>query len=435
MWRFRNIAKLNIILGALAFGSAANLQAQQLSATEKKILATVTQNMPATEKLLEQVVNINSGTLNVAGVKEVGNVFGKELTSLGFTTTWLPMPDSMRRAGHLVAQRKGHKGKKLLLLGHLDTVFEPDMPPNPYQRLNDSTATGQGVNDMKGGDVVIIAALKALAAHGLLKNTAITVYFTGDEENSGKPTRISRQDFINRAKESEVALAFEYAADLHTVATARRGSSSWELQVTGQQRHSSTIFSSDAGYGAIFEASRILNDFRKKLSQEKYLTFSPGLVAGGTEVKMGNGRAEAIGKTNIIAPQVKVSGDLRFLTENQKEKARTHMKEIVAQHLPGTSAQITFSDGIPAMEPTKANIQLARLVSDISEDMGLGKVKAGDPGARGAGDISYIAAYVPGLDGLGVTGKGAHAPGETINLKELPLLIQRTALLLYRLTR
>ena len=431
----RNFSYFKVVLFAVALGFANSVQAQGLSATEKKIIASVNQNMTATEHLLEQVVNINSGTLNIAGVQKVGEVFGQELDGLGFKTNWVRLPDSLQRAGHLVAQRKGKKGKKLFLIGHLDTVFEPDMPAGPFTRLNDSTATGQGVNDMKGGDVVIIAALKALAANGLLKNKSITVYFTGDEENSGKPSRISRHDFIQKAKESDVALAFENAVNLNTVATARRGSSTWELKVQGQQRHSSGIFSKEAGYGAIFEAARILDQFRETLSQEKYLTFSPGLIGGGTEVTLANGRTEALGKTNIISRAVVATGDLRFLSETQKEEARSKMKNIVAQNLSGTSAQITFTDGIPAMEPTKENDQLAQLVSDISQKMGLGVVKAGDPGARGAGDISYVAEYVPCLDGLGASGSGAHAPGETINLKELPLIIQRTALLIYRLTR
>ena len=435
MLNFSSRFTVPLILYLVTLGLSIETQAQKLSATEKKIIGSVNKKMPETEKLLEQVVNINSGTLNIAGVREVGKVFGQELEAVGFKTDWVFLPDSLERAGHLVAQRKGKKGKKLFLIGHLDTVFEPSMPAGPFTRLNDSIATGQGVNDMKGGNVIIIAALKALAANKLLKNTTITVYFTGDEESSGKPTSISRQDFIRKAKASDVALAFENAGNLNTVATARRGSSGWQLKVEGQQLHSSTIFSKSAGYGAIFESARILNEFREKLSREKYLTFNPGLIAGGTEVIMANGRAEATGKTNIIPPAVVATGDLRFLSEAQKEEARIKMKEIVKKNLPGTSAQITFTDGIPAMEPTKGNNALAQLVSQVSQDMGLGVVKPGDPGARGAGDISYVAAFVPCLDGLGAIGQGAHAPGETINLKELPLLIQRTALLIYRLTQ
>ena len=405
---------------------------QKLSPIEAKIIAQVNAQLPQTEAFLKKVVNINSGTLNVEGVREVGAIFRKEFDDLGFKTEWISLPDSLNRAGHLVAERKGTKGKKLFLIGHLDTVFEKAMSFTPYTYLNDSTVTGQGVNDMKGGDVVLLAALKVLKDNDLLDNTNLTVYFTGDEESSGKPTSISRKDFIERAKQTEIALAFETAVGLNTVATARRGSSGWKLNVKGIMGHSSTVFSQQAGYGAIYEAARILNDFREKLSQEKYLTFNPGLIVGGSEI---NDNKEAIGKDNIISPRVTVTGDLRFLTETQKENARMKMKEIVAQNLNKTKAEIIFQDGIPSMEPTPENEKVLATLNQVSLDLGFGEVKAGDPGSRGAGDISYIAKYVACLDGLGASGRGAHAPGETMNMKEFPKLIQRTAILIYRLTR
>ncbi|MBA4849194.1 M20/M25/M40 family metallo-hydrolase [Emticicia sp. BO119] len=414
-----------------------NSFAQKISSTEKKIIEHIKTNATQTEKLLEQVVNINSGTLNHEGVRQVGKIFSKEFEEMGFTTEWVSLPDSLNRAGHLVAYRTGKKGKKLFLIGHLDTVFEKSMSFTPFTRLNDSIATGQGVNDMKGGDVMIIAALKALQAQKLLDDTSITIYFTGDEESSGKPTSISRKDFIDRAKQSDIALAYETAVSFNIAATARRGSSGWELTTTGKTGHSSGLFSQNMGYGAIYEAARILDEFREALSSEKYLTFNPGVISGGTEVSYDPALAkgEAIGKTNIIAQKVIVQGDLRFISEMQKENARNKMREIVARHLNGTSAEIKFSDGIPAMEPTQANADLLKVLNQVSLDLNMGEVKAGDPGSRGAGDISYIAQYVPCLDGLGASGKGAHAPGEIINLKEFPGLTQRTALLIYRLTQ
>ncbi|CCH53086.1 peptidase M20 [Fibrisoma limi BUZ 3] len=407
---------------------------QSLTKPEKGIVQSVQKQMPETMAFLEKVVNINSGTLNIEGVRTVGKLMGDELQKLGFKTEWITLPDSMNRAGHLVATRQGKKGKKLFLIGHLDTVFEKSLPMEPFTRLNDSTASGQGVNDMKGGDVLVIAALKALQTQGLLDDTSITVYFTGDEESSGGPE--SRRDFIKRAKQCDVALAFETAQGLRTVTTGRRGASSWTLNVKARSGHSSGVFSS-LGYGAIYEATRILNEFRRTLSQEQYLTFNPGLIVGGAEVRYDDktAKAETVGKTNIVAGATLVKGDLRFLGEAQKENARARMREIVDKSLPQTKATITFADGIPSMEPSAANDDLRKLVSKVSEDMGLGPVAAGDPGSRGAGDVSFVAAYLPCLDGLGASGKGAHSIEETMNLKEYPLLIQRTAVLIYRLTR
>ena len=365
-----------------------NAYAQTLSKTEQKIVANIDADMAATIQLLKASVDINSGTFNIAGVKKTGELYAKELQALGFTVIWVPMPDSIQRAGHLVAFRKGKKGKRLFLIGHLDTVFEPDMPPNPYTKLNDTTATGQGVVDMKGGDVMVIAALKALYQQKLLDNTSITVYFTGDEEHAGSPRSVSRGDFIERSKQHDIALAFEGALGLDTVTTARRGASGWKLEVEAEQAHSAGIFK--VGYGSIYEAARIVNSFRERLSTQLFLTFNPALFIGGSDVQYDDKaqKGYVASKTNIIAPKTVVIGDLRFLTEAQKENARDTMRMIVAEHLAGTNATISFTDGIPSMPPTTGNDSLVKVVSAVSTALGYGEVAAGDPGQRGAGDIS-----------------------------------------------
>ena len=447
-----------ISLATICLGIGANqtVQAQTtkaattLSKEEQKVMDYIDANMPRAIALLKESVDINSGTLNIEGVKKVGAIFAREFEKANFKTKWIPMPDSLRRAGHLVAsigfnnasekatsKTKTNKGKKLFLIGHLDTVFEPDMPANPFTMLNDSTATGQGVTDMKGGDVVMIIALQALQAQGLLKDANIIAYLTGDEEHAGYPREVSRGDFIETAKQTEIALAFEGANGLNSVATARRGASGWLLNVKAKTGHSSGVFTAGAGYGAIYEAARIVNEFRVQLSTEKYLTFNPGVFIGGSEMNYDETKATgtAIGKTNIISPAVTVTGDLRFLTEEQKINARKKMQAIVDNSLAGTKATIDFQDGIPSMAPTEGNNKVLEVINGVTQAMGVGPTTAGDPGSRGAGDISYIAAYVDCIDGLGSSGRGAHAPGETINLKELPYLIKRAALTIYRLSK
>jgi glutamate carboxypeptidase len=410
-------------------------QAQELNADEKKILKTIHENLPRHLQLLEQMVNINSGTLNIAGVKANGEMLGVEFKKIGFATEWLGMPDSLKRAGHLVATRKGKKGKRLLLIGHLDTVFELDMPSNPYRKVNDSTVTGQGVEDMKGGDVIMLAALEALYKNGLLNDATITAYFTGDEEKSGSPLEVSRGDFIERGKQHDIALAFEGAIG-STIATGRRGSSGWILKVHGRQAHSSGVFRNN--YGAIYEAARILNEFRVQLANEQYLTFNPGVIIGGTEVDYNEASISGTvsGKTNIISPLCTVQGDLRFLTGQQLDSARARMQRIVASgNLAGTRAEISFTDGMFSMEPTAGNNKLASLLSKVSLDLGYGPLTPGDPAGRGAGDVSYVSAYLDALDGLGAEGWGGHAPGETMSLKTFERQVQRAAIMIYRLTR
>jgi glutamate carboxypeptidase len=407
----------------------------QLSPAEKQLTDFVDAHIDASIRLLTNSVNINSGTLNIEGVKKVGALYAHELQQLGFAIEWVSEPDSLHRAGHLVATHHGKKGKHLFVIGHLDTVFEPDMPAGPYTKLNDSTATGQGVNDMKGGDVVIIAALQALASTGQLKDMNCIVYFTGDEERSGTPHAVARHDFIERARTCDVALAFEAAKGLNSVAAARRGASGWIVDITAKTGHSAGILTDSSGDGAIYEAARILNSFREQLGNEQYLTFNPGLIIGGSDIQIDpqGARGTALGKTNIISPAAHITGDLRFLSDGQKDSTRQKMQAIVAASLPGAHSTIRFSDGLPAMPPTAGNLRLVSVVSQVTTDLGLGPTTGGDPGVRGAGDISDIAQYLDCLDGLGASGTGAHKAGETINLKEYPWLIKRAAILLARL--
>ncbi|MEK9853053.1 MAG: M20/M25/M40 family metallo-hydrolase, partial [Flavobacteriaceae bacterium] len=210
------------------------LQAQKLSRTEQKIIQKVKSLEGESIAFLEKVVNINSGTLNQEGVKAVGTEFDKAFSEIGFATQWIAMPEEMNRAGHLFASLDGDKGKKLLLIGHLDTVFEENSPFQQFERINDSMAYGPGANDMKGGDVVVLYALKALSELNLLKKASITVAFTGDEESTGKPLSISRKSLIEAGKKADIALGFETATGFNNTTIARRGASGWRVETQGK---------------------------------------------------------------------------------------------------------------------------------------------------------------------------------------------------------
>src|SRR6266550_301174 len=161
-----------------------------LSATELKIRDYIRAHQPEQIAFLEKAVNISSGTFNLPGVRAVGRLFEPEFASLGFETNWIALPDAVGRAGHLFAEHKGTRGKRLLLIGHLDTVFEGD--GERFVRY-DTLAAGAGSSDMKGGDLVILYALKALKSAGVLDDTRIIVALTGDEEDAGALYDVSRR--------------------------------------------------------------------------------------------------------------------------------------------------------------------------------------------------------------------------------------------------
>ena len=386
---------------------------------------------------LARLVNINSGTENIKGVMKVGLLMEKQFRALGFKTRWEKEPASMHKAPTLIATRTGKQGKRVLLIAHLDTVFSPKSAFKKFKRQG-NYAMGPGVSDDKGGDVVILYALKALAEQHLLDNTSITVVLTGDEEESGKPGLLARKPLIDAAKDKDVALDFEPSSDLNTISIGRRGITNWVLTAHGKEGHSSTIFKQGSGAGAIFEMARILNGMRTELGQQKNLSFSPGLILGGTTAryKPAEAAGDAFGKENVIAQTAIAQGDLRYLSSEQKQAAKEQIQQIINQHLPETSASIAYVDGIPAMSPTPDNRTLLEQYSQLSVDLGYGPVGEFDAALRGAGDISWIADKVPAnLVGLGPVGEGQHSVSEKMDIHSLEMNTVRAALLLYRLTR
>lgn len=425
------IVTRNALVSFLMFlGCVPGAQAA-LDRTESTIAQHAADRQPAAEALLARVVDIESPTEDVAGVRAVGDAFAGELRAIGMRTRWVELPAEMKRAGHLVAETSGTRGKRLLLLGHLDTVLAGEA-----FRREGARAYGTGATDMKGGVVVMLQALQALHAAGVLQDMRITVLLTGDEEDAGMPLAVSREPMRALARESDAALSFEAAID-GTATIGRRGINSWTLEVSGETGHSSGIFGAERGSGAVYEAARILAAFQAELGNEKYLTLNPSVIVGGTKAGLDDYRGTAEGKTNVIAPVALARGDLRYLSLEQEKSAVERMQAIVAHHLPRTQATLTFDDGAyPPMTPTPGNEALLAVLDGASRDLGLGPVAALDPADRGAGDIGFISHLLPSLDGLGSGGGGnSHAPGEYTGLDTLTPMAQRAAVLIYRLTR
>jgi glutamate carboxypeptidase len=398
--------------------------------------------------LLEKIVNINSGTINIAGVLKVKDVLEPQIQALGFTTTWHPMDQIDGRAGDLVAEHpcalgKGKCGKHILLIGHMDTVFEPTSTFQTYAVVpgtNGRVATGPGVADMKGGLVVMLSALRAMKAAGALDKAEITIVLDGDEEKFGTPTSVSRRDLIEAGRRSDLALEFENATRAggvdgqDSVRIGRRSGGTWVVETTGKSGHSSNIFNDTFGYGAIYEMARILDQFRIELP-EPGLTYNVGLVVGGAtaEENATLTGGSATGKTNVISPQAIARGDIRCLNEEQATRVKKKMEAIVRDHLARTSARIEFLDGYPAMGVTPASEALLAQLQQVNATLGYPPELVTNPTEGGAGDIAFVAPYVPGLVGVGAMGAGAHAEGETYFPDSIAKQAKRMAVLMYRL--
>jgi glutamate carboxypeptidase len=405
------------------------------------MVAFIDANQQASNDLLQRLVNINSGTHNLEGVRAVAEIMQTELSDLGFKVDFIPM-DQIQRAGVLVAEHPcpepGNCGKRMLLIGHMDTVFEKTSPFQAYT-VKGHIGTGPGVNDMKGGLVIMLYALKAMKASDVLNRADITVVLSGDEEDHGEPTTISRRDMIAAAHHSDLALEFEGTPRLNGIfygSVSRRSSITWRINTSGETGHSSGIFSEQMGFGANYELTRILDAFRNQLP-EPNLTFNIGMIAGGTAVHVddaGN-NATVTGKDNVVPPVAYASGDIRTISNEQTDRVEKKMRDIVAKHLPKTGATISFGEGYPAMPPTAQNRALLAILNQANASLAFSEMPELDPMKRGAGDIAFVADIVPGLAGVGATGEGAHAPGETIDLAAQPVNTKRDALLMYRLTQ
>jgi glutamate carboxypeptidase len=414
------------------------VQSANVTQQERAVTAHIDAHDAEGRALLEKVVNINSGTGNHEGVRAVGQVFKAEFDALGFETRWVDQA-AVNRAGHLVAEHPG-PGPKILLIGHLDTVFENDSPFQKFERVDANTAKGPGIIDMKGGDVVILQALKALKAAGALDAMHIVVVMTGDEEDGGRPLDTARKALVDAAAGAKYAIGFENGdSNIAHAVSARRGIQSWELRVKAKTGHSSQVFTAEAGNGAIFEAAKILTTFRERLGKEPHLTFNPGVIGGGTTAEFDSKTAtvKAFGKTNVIAAEAVVTGDMRALTAEQFAKTRAAMEAIVKESAtPTSSATITFGEGYPPLAPTPGNDALLATYNKASEDLGLGTVTAVSPDRAGAADVSFIGHLVPNaIDAVGMKGGDDHSPAEHADLRSLAIQAKRAAVTLLRLSK
>lgn len=398
--------------------------ADTLDPVERRIAAAAAARAEEAVAFLQRVVDVNSGTGNAPGVREVGRLFRQRLDSLGFSTRWVTPAHAAPRAGHLFAERDGGPGRRVLLIGHLDTVYELG---DPFQRFvrTDSAARGPGTIDAKGGAVALLYALVALRDAGVLDGARVVVGLMGDEETPAHPFETSRAELLAAARRSDAALAFEPAANgtIGAATPVRLGFAGWRLRVP-----------IDAGgraarSDAIARATALVRDLRQIAAGEPNLEVYP--VGAHEEAEDGApGGGDASG---AAAPAVVVEGGIRAAETRQLQRAERRMRELAAGR---GEVRLDFdADPYPGMPARPENFALLRALDAVSRALGDGPVVAGDPSKRGGGDISFVGALVPGLDGLGPAGGGAHSPQETVDLRSLAAATRRAAVLFYRLTR
>ena len=355
--------------------------------------------------LLEEMVLIQSGSHNKAGVDAVGELIQRSCRSLPVTIRTVEQPE---RGNHLIVHSRAGDAEngRILLVGHMDTVFPADSDFNWY-REDQRCSYGPGVCDMKGGLVAGIFAMKALDAAGLLAQIPLTCLFNADEE-IGSPR--SRELITAQARKSVAAFVLECGGHNGEIVTGRKGNLSLELTVRGRAGH--------AAFAGTEKSSAILALAHKTIALEKLndlengVTVNVGLIAGG------------IGH-NTIAEAACAKVDCRFVTPAQKRALIKQIDAIVhANEVPDTLAHVATVSSRPPMPPNDKNRQLFEIVRSTAADL---DQTIADEYRQGVSDANHIAAEgIPVVDGLGPVGGKDHSAEEYM-VKES--LIRRTQLL------
>ena len=406
---------------------AAESSEPRLTSVELEILNWITNQQSDMVDLLRTITNINSGSFNKAGMDRIASIFADELSNLGFSTSTLAggvieMPScpnsnlSFDVADHLLATRSG-SGARLLLMGHMDTVFPPDSPFQEFS-LEDGLIRGPGVFDMKGGLVVMLYALKALDEFGLLDDKTISVLLNSDEEVGSLS---SRQHLEQQARQHDYGLVFEGSVNNNQI-RQRKGLGQARFVVHGRASHAGAAHQD--GRSAIRELAYKIIEIEDMTDYETGLTVNVGLVSGG----------EA---RNMVAPCAEAYVDLRYPLPQQGEAARQKFEDIAASlySVPADSDEISAELWVnlhrPPKIPTPASDRLLYRTVAIGALLGE-QIGIADSGGGTDGSLTQ-AAGLPTLDSLGLIGSGGHSQREQAELSSFVRTTRRAAILIYRL--
>ncbi len=356
---------------------------------------------------LSRLVNLDCGSYTPAGVNRVADAVAASLAELGASVERVPHEptDGERQLGDLVIGHLAGPGPRLLLIGHMDTVFEPGTAAQRPFGVAGERATGPGVSDMKGG---LLAGLHALAAlHAIDRRPSVTFVANPDEE-IGSP--FSTGHIRRLVPEHDAAMVLECARANGDIVSARKGIADFEATITGRAAHAGV--EPEKGRSAILEAARQVIALQALNGQWPSVTVNVGVIEGGT-------------RPNVVAGSCRMELDLRAASTSEFELAAAEMEAIVIHPtLDGVSATLRRAAFHPPMERTPGNARMAELAIAIAGELGF---EVHDALTGGASDANTTtAAGLPTLDGLGPVGGDDHSADEWLDLSSV---VPRTTLL------
>lgn len=372
----------------------------------EKVLESIQAQETALIEFLQQMVNIDSCFDDAEGNDKVAHLIGDMLDQMGFTVEYMKYPDVCT---HVKAHKKGTGAKKVMVMGHLDCIQPKGSAAERPFTIEDGKAYGPGVLDMKGGIAVALYALKALYSEGW-NDKDITVFFCGDEEHAHPHTNAAEL-FEAAAKGQHAVFNMETASVGHSALIGRKGNLYAEMQVTGISAHAGADM--EKGANAIIELAHKAIAISKLTNFSNGLTCNVGAIEGGLI-------------SNAVPDYAKIKIDMRYLSEQERDKAVASLKAIAAEKfVPGTKTEIVnMVERFTPMVATEDNRKLFALVQEQAKKLGFEmNAKVGG----GSSDAGWtVRAGAPTLCGMGAIGEFNHTIREYIFVDSL---VQRAKLL------
>jgi glutamate carboxypeptidase len=354
--------------------------------------------------LIEELVNIDSGSVNKTGVDMVGNRLKAEYEKIGFRIHEVPQREY---GNHLIIQHQKADEPEILAIAHMDTVFPFGTAEERPFRRNGNIAYGPGVIDMKSSLVTLLYAMKALIKEGSPHYKNVQIILNSDEE-IGSPS--SKELIINAAEGKKYALIMEPARKDGSLVSSRRGKGNYTLNVIGRAAHSG--IEPEKGRSAIEELAHKVIQMHELNDHENGISVNVGLIEGGSSV-------------NTVSDHASAQMEIRIAESDQGHRVEEKMEKICSRtDVPGTEITLEGEINRPPMEKNKRNKQLLRKIMLVGEEMG---IEITDTSTGGGSDASFTsAAGIATIDGMGPVGGNAHSDKEYL---EISSLTERTLLL------